>query len=134
MMITFLLTEKFEPLGTIGKGEGFGDWAQKIVGGAEPSTILATVISNAIGAMTIFAGIWFLFQIIIAGYNYMSAGGDKTRIEAAGRKITNSLIGIAIVVAGYAMISLIGSFFGIEFLNIGSLFNLITQVGGKGHP
>lgn len=130
MIKTFLaLQPTGTPLGTIGGGEGFGPWAN-ITEKTNASSILAIVISNALGAMTIFAGIWFLFQIIIAGYNYMSAGGDKAKIEAAGRKITNSLIGIAIVVAGYAILALIGSFLGIEFLNIGHLFSLIIP-GGK---
>ena len=132
MIINFFLAEaeKFEPLGQIGKGEGFGPWAQQIIEkGVEPTTILAKVISAALGAMTIGAGIWFLFQAIIAGYNYLSAGGDKTKIEAAGRKLTDSLIGIALVVAGYGILALIGSFLGIEFLNIGKLFGNITNIG-----
>ena len=127
MIVNFLLTEKFEPLGPIGKGEGFGPWASFTEDISGPSTILAKVISMAIGAMTIFAGIWFLFQAIIAGYNFMSAGGDKTRIENARQKLTNSLIGIAIVVAAYGLLALIGSFMGIEFLNLGKLFGNITE-------
>ena len=125
MIINLLLAEKFEQLGPIGSGEGFGPWAN-ITEKTNASSILAIVISNALGAMTIFAGIWFLFQAIIAGYNFMSAGGDKTRIENARQKLTNSLIGIAIVVAAYGFLALIGSFMGIEFLNLGKLFGNIT--------
>ena len=127
ILTTLLLTDK--TLVPIGEGKGFGPWAESIAGGAEPSSILSAIISNAIGAMTIFAGIWFLFQTIIAGYNYLSAGGDKARVEAAGKKLTNSIIGIAIVVAGYGILALIGSFLGIEFLNIGNLFSLIMPGG-----
>jgi hypothetical protein len=125
-MLNILFADK--DLGTIGKGEGFGPWTQKIVeGGSEPTTIIANIISNAIGVMTIGAGIWFLFQAIIAGYNYLSAGGDKTKIEAAGRRLTNSLIGIAVVVAAYGILALIGSFLGIEFLNLGKLFGNLSK-------
>lgn len=122
------------PLGTIGQGEGFGPWAEKIIkGGAQgqPENILATIMSNIIGAMTIGAGIWFLFQIIIAGYNYMNAAGDKARIENASRKLTNSLVGIAVVIAAYGLLALLGSFLGIEFLNIGGLFSFIAPEGAK---
>ena len=128
MIFSILLAA--EPLGTIGgKGEGFGPWAVKIIGGGtegQPENILASIMSKVIGVMTIGAGIWFLFQAIIAGYNFMSAGGDKTRIENARQKLTNSLIGIAIVVAAYGLLALIGSFMGIEFLNLGKLFGNIT--------
>jgi len=85
--------------------------------------------NSEVGHMTIGAGIWFLFQAIIAGYNYMNAAGDKTRIENAGRRLTNSLIGLAIVIAAYGLLALIGSFLGIEFLNLGALFGSITSGG-----
>src|SRR4030066_226095 len=130
-MINFLLVQqpKSTPLGTIGQDGGFGPWAEKIIGGTQPENLLATIMSNIIGAMTIGAGIWFLFQTIIAGYNYMNAAGDKARIENAGRKLTNSLIGIALVVAAYGFLALIGSFLGIEFLNLGGLLRSITNGG-----
>lgn len=126
MIINSLLAEK--DLGTIGKGPGFGPWIAPLSGeNADPTILLSRIISNALGAMTIGAGLYFLFQVIIAGYNYMNAAGDKTRIENAGRKLTNSLIGLAIVVAAYGLLALIGSFLGIEFLNIGGLFKTITN-------
>ena len=130
MMINSLLAQK--DLGTIGKGPGFGPWVGPITVGDDPAGVLSRIISNALGVMTIGAGIWFLFQAIIAGYNYMSAAGDKARIENAGRRLTNSLIGLAIVVAAYGLLALIGSFLGIEFLNIGKLFGNITTGGGIG--
>ncbi len=125
-MLNLLLAEKFENLGQIGKGEGFGPWAN-ITETTNASSILAKVITNALGAMTIGAGIWFLFQAIIAGYNYLSAGGDKTKIENAGRRLTNSLIGLVLVAAAYGLLALIGTFLGIEFLNLGKLFSNITN-------
>ncbi|MCX6726114.1 MAG: hypothetical protein NT052_02255 [Candidatus Shapirobacteria bacterium] len=123
MIINILLSEKFEPLGTIGEGEGLGPWAQP----TNPGNIIADIISKGIGLLTIIAGIWFLFQTIIAGYNYMSAAGDKARIENAGHKLTNSLIGLAIVVAAYAILALIGKFLGVNFLDIGGAITTISK-------
>ncbi|MBM3205886.1 hypothetical protein FJZ41_03515 [Candidatus Shapirobacteria bacterium] len=124
MIINTLLADK--PLGIIGENGGFGPWAQKIIGGTQPEFLLRDLITNILGAMTIGAGIWFLFQAIIAGYNYLSAGGDKTKIEASGRRLTNSLIGIAIVVAAYGLIALLGTFLGVDFLNIAKVIQTIT--------
>lgn len=124
MIINFLLAQK--DLGTIGKGEGFGPWAN-FASGYNPGVTLATIISKILGVMTIFAGIWFLFQAIIAGYNYLSAGGDKTRIENAWRKLSNALIGLAIVVAAYGLIALLGTFLGVDFLNIGKAIENLTS-------
>jgi len=108
-------------LGPIGEGEGFGPW-----NAGDPGVNLASIISKILGILTIFAGIWFLFQTIIAGYNYLSAGGDKARIEAAGRKLTNSILGLAIVVAAYGIIALLGTFLGVKFLEIGSFIDSIS--------
>ena len=106
----------------IGEGQGFGSWNS-----GDPAVTLTKIISNAIGILTIVAGIWFLFQAILAGYNYLSAGGDKTRIEAAGRKLTNAILGLVIVVAAYGILALIGTFLGTDFLDLGKFFNSISN-------
>jgi len=121
--------EKGKDLGTIGGGEGFGPWAKAAAAlgkTGNPGIILANILSNVLGIMTIGAGIWFLFQAIIAGYGYMSAGGDRERIQTAGRKLTNALIGIAVVAAAYGLLALLSSFVGIEFLKIGPIIESLT--------
>lgn len=117
----YAAAEKSKDLGTIGKGEGFGSWNS-----GDPVITITKIISNAIGALTIVAGIWFLFQAIIAGYNYLSAGGDKTRIEAAGHKLTNAILGLVIVIAAYGLIALLGTFLGVDFLDIAKFVKTIT--------
>jgi uncharacterized membrane protein len=120
--------EKSADLGTIGKGEGFGSWNSFLNSTTvDPTSTITKIISNAIGVLTIVAGIWFLFQAILAGYNYLSAGGDKTRIEAAGRKLTNAILGLVIVVAAYGILALIGTFLGTDFLDLGKFFNSISN-------
>jgi len=39
-------------------------------------------------------------------------------LSPAGRKITNSMIGLAIVIAAYALIALLGTIFNVDFLDI----------------
>lgn len=113
----------FEDLGPIG-GKDFGPLAN--ISESGPGIIIAQIISNVLGFMTIGAGIWFLFQAIIAGYNYLSAGGDKAKIESSGRRLTNSLIGMAIVVAAYGLLGLMGKFLGVNFLEINDFIKKIT--------
>jgi len=115
-MEKILISFKYEldKIERIGEGEGLGPWNNP----TQPGVILADIISMTIGVMTLGAGIWFLFQVIIAGYNYLSAGGDRERFVAAGRKLTNSMIGLAIVIAAYALIALLGTIFNVDFLDI----------------
>ena len=125
-MEKILISFKYEldKIERIGEGEGLGPWNNP----TQPGIILADIISMTIGLMTLGAGIWFLFQIIVAGYNYLSAGGDRERFVAAGRKITNSMIGLAIVIAAYALIALLGTIFNVQFLEINDGIKNIVEL------
>jgi hypothetical protein len=112
------------PLGQIGGGpkEGFGPWgnlgSQSI---NEATNAIAGLMSRGLGVATIIAGLWFLLQFILGGYDYMTAGGDQQKMTNATKKITSALIGLIIVVAAYAVMSLLGELLGFKFLNLGSL-------------
>lgn len=111
-----------EELGRIGGPEGFGPWGNLNLNTvADSAEAFATIISNAIGIMTIIAGIWFLFQFIIAAISIIGASGDPQKLEAATNKIKSALTGLVITVAAYALISLLGKVLGFDFLNIASL-------------
>jgi len=120
-----LLAQTPYDLGTIGEGEGLGPWSEpgKI---ANASGLFGTIISNVIGFMTIGGGIWFMFQLVIGTYSWMSSGGDQARIQTAQRKISNAFMGLVILVAAYALIWLIGELLGFKILQIP---NLIQQLG-----
>jgi len=50
-----------------------------------------------------FLGIIFLVLIIYAGFRWMTAGGNEENVAAAKKLLTNSVIGLIIVIAAYAM-------------------------------
>lgn len=77
------------------------------------------VIQNIVGIMTIVAGIWFIFQVIIGGIGWLTAGGDKAKVESAQKKITQGIIGLAIVIIAIFLIDLIGTLLGLEILRPG---------------
>jgi hypothetical protein len=55
------------------------------------------------------AGIVAVISIIIAGVSYITAAGNADQISSARRRITNSLIGLAIVLIASAVVSFIGN-------------------------
>lgn len=77
------------------------------------------IISSLIGFLTMIAGLWFLIQIIVAGYQWIAASGDGKQVQAAREKITNSLIGLIIVVIAWIIVGLIGELLGLNILNPG---------------
>jgi len=79
---------------------------------------LGQLISNLVGALFI-AGFFLTFmQLLIGGIQWITAGGDKQALEKARTGITNAIMGLVIVAATYAVMALVGQFFGIEITNL----------------
>lgn len=85
------------------------------------------VMSAFIGFMTVVAALWFGLQIIITGYQWIGASGDKTKTEEARNKLTNLIIGLIIVVAAWVIIGLIGRILGLDILNPGAIIQTLGQ-------
>ncbi|EKE12942.1 MAG: hypothetical protein ACD_13C00113G0003 [uncultured bacterium] len=86
---------------------------------------LATFISMVIGVMTVVAIIWFLFTLITGAISIIGSGGDKQALESARKKITTGVVGLVVVIASIFILDLIGTIFGIDFLDIFSLLGKI---------
>lgn len=69
---------------------------------------LTSFITNIIRFAFVVAGVFALFNFIIAGYQYMNAGGDSKQLTAAWGRIWQSLVGLVILAAAFALISLVG--------------------------
>jgi len=74
-------------------------------GGAEGGIVL--LLGNILRLAFAAAGIFAFINFIIAGYQYMSAGGDSKALGAAWARIWQSLVGLLIIVTSFALISLI---------------------------
>ncbi len=93
----------------------------------EAGSVLTDVISNLIGILTIFGLIWFLIQIIIAGYQFISAGGDSQKIKEAQQKLQNNFIGAVIVISAIFLFMLLGELLGIPgLLNLEEMINKLS--------
>lgn len=85
------------------------------------------VFSVLIGFMTTIAALWFGIQIIITGYQWIGAGGDKGKLEETQNKLINLIIGLLIVVTAWAVIGLIGRVVGLDILNPGAIIQTLGQ-------
>jgi hypothetical protein len=74
------------------------------------------LISIILALLTSLAGLYFMFQLILAGYNYISAGGEKAQVQTAQKKLTNSFLGLTIVVLAYVITGIIGRFMGLDIM------------------
>jgi hypothetical protein len=79
----------------------------------EAPNLFERIISGIIGIMTVVAGIWFIFNFLIAGIEWLSSGGDKNKLASAQGKITQSVVGLVIIIAAIFFIQLIGTLLGL---------------------
>ncbi len=120
-------------LGKIGEGGGLGPfgggtYGTGIEGGKTALEQVTKVISNVVGIMTVAASIWFLFNFLVGGFSWITAGGDKSNLEKARHRMTDAFIGFVIVVAAWIILALMGQFFGYDIL-IGDPRKVIEQLG-----
>lgn len=71
--------------------------------GYSDTVTVGTVVGTIIKAFLGLLGIIFVILMIIAGFNWMTAGGDEDKINKAKDTIRAAVIGLIIVVAAYAI-------------------------------
>lgn len=86
-------TDVVNGLSVAASSAGYGNSAPSV------ETILAQTINVVLSA----SGIILLGFLIYAGFLYMTAGGDNDKVKKAKRLITNTIIGIVIIVGAYAI-------------------------------
>jgi len=72
-------------------------------GSIESTTGLPAFISNIITIIFVAAGLFAFFNLMIAGFSYISAAGDEKKILTATQSINMSLMGLIIMVATAAI-------------------------------
>lgn len=69
---------------------------------------LISFISNVIKFAIVAAGLFAFINMIIAGWAYLASNGQPEAIAAAWRRMYMSLIGLAVMVASFAIAAIAG--------------------------
>ena len=92
--------------------------------------LLLGEISNIIGFLTLLGGLFFTIYFIIAAFDWLRAGGDKSKVEKAQQKMVNAAIGLLIMIVAIGIVGIVGGVFGVEILNPTQTFvDLVTNRG-----
>ena len=75
---------------------------------------IGKLLSSGIQVALIIAAILTFTFLIWGGIQWIISGGDKTQTQAARDRITMALVGLGIVAAAWALMKVIGYFFGID--------------------
>lgn len=76
------------------------------------------LVKVALNLALITAALVSFAFLLFGGIQWILAGGDKEQTEKARKRITNSLIGLAIVFSAYALALLIKAVFGVDILSL----------------
>lgn len=66
------------------------------------------LLSAIIRAITVAAGVWALINFVLAGFGYVTSGGNPENIKNAWSKIYQSVIGLSIIMLSFAFAGLLG--------------------------
>jgi len=97
-------------LGTLDKPPGVEQWTDTSGLGADESPILFFA-SRMINIIAIVAGIWTFLNVIIAGYTYITSQGNAAANEKVRNLLTQSAIGMLIIIFAYSAGGLLGLIF-----------------------
>jgi hypothetical protein len=78
-------------------------------------TNISLLLNRAIRFAMVLAIILALIFIIWGGIQWIVSGGDKSANEAARNRIVAAIVGLIIVAASWAIMSLVAQFLGIDF-------------------
>jgi len=73
-----------------------------------PGKGLILFVNNLLKLIIVGAGIFAFFNIIIAGYTFLGAGGDSKKVEQAWAKIWQSLLGLFFVAGSFVLAAIFG--------------------------
>ncbi len=107
--MTRLLAQLKNPVLPKTIGEGSVDQGGKATG---------LLLGNLVGGIFVFAFILAFLYMVTGGIRWITAAGDKGRLEEARNRITGALIGTIVVAAAWAITVILGQFLGIEFPNL----------------
>jgi len=73
-------------------------------------TSAATMLGTVVKVFFSILGMIFVILFLYAGYNWMIAAGDNTKVEKAKNTMQRAVIGLIITVGSYAIWALIANY------------------------
>ena len=91
--------------------EGLNQTASQVPALNKTTTnFIQTTAGKLIGVILSFVGVIFLVLMIYAGVSWMTAAGNEQQVSKAKDLLINSIIGLIIIFAAYAITAFVGNF------------------------
>jgi len=90
------------PFGTVAPPQGVDQYSGGSLEG------FPTFINNILKFLIVGAGVYSLFNLVLAGYAFLSASDDPKKITAAWSKIWQTLLGLAVAAGAFVLAAIFG--------------------------
>ncbi len=102
---------------------------ERIDTGKGYATNFGTMFSSMLNVVMLIAALLVFAYMIWGGIEWITSGGDKSKAESARNKLTAAIIGLVIIAASYAVVTLI-----VQFLGFSDFNDVFTNVGDINNP
>lgn len=76
--------------------------------GDNPGSAIGSLIQTILWVLIIGAGIYSLFNFVLAGYSFLSAGDDAKKVSAAWTQIWQTALGLAVAAGAFILAGIFG--------------------------
>ncbi len=83
-------------------------------GNIKPGSNLSSLLSsNLITLIFTLIGVFFFFNIVMAGWDYMLSSGDPKKVQGASTRFLNGFIGLILALTAFIIVKIVTSFVGV---------------------
>lgn len=100
-------TEEINLFGQVSPPPGVSNFIKQAGDSGQYGGGLIVFITNMLKVVTIVAGLFSLFNIISAGYTYLTSSGNPKATEQAMNQLFMSLIGLIVIVGSYTIVAIV---------------------------
>lgn len=88
-------------------------WPKECLANGDVATLncIPVVFKLVLDFLFGFAGIAALFFVLLAGFKFITSGGDAKQVEGARKTLTYAIIGLVVIILSFAIINLIAKTF-----------------------
>lgn len=76
--------------------------------GSEAGPAIGKFIQLGLRTLIVVAGLYALFNLVLAGYSFMSAGDDSKKVAGAWAQIWQTLLGLAVAAGSFMLAAIFG--------------------------
>jgi len=88
-------------------------WDNCTINGIATLACLEVIIKNLLNIAVRLAGVAAFIMLIVGGFQYLTAGGDSKKTQAASSTLTYAIFGLVAVIAAWFILLFIEKFTGV---------------------